>query len=57
MEPLASVAVEVLVERNQIAPLRIALEILVFAEHRAAPVLVAHNPCGHPCASTTASAI
>src|SRR5690348_8886423 len=42
-EPGAVVAVEVLVEEQVIAPVRVVLELLRSAEHRAAAVLVAQE--------------
>src|SRR5262245_19738723 len=39
----AVVAVEILVEQDQVAPVRIALEPLVLAVHRTPPVLITHE--------------
>ena len=44
----AVVAVEVLVEQNQIAPVRIVLERLDAAEHRTPAILVAQEDARHP---------
>ena len=40
-EPGAAVTVKELVERHVVAPLRVVLEVLVAAEHRAPPRVVA----------------
>ena len=40
------IAVEILVERNQVAPVRIALKLLGIAEDRPSPILVARKDTG-----------